>query len=310
MRVELWIGLAAMGVALAAAPRAGAQSCDDFDPCTRNDMCTAEGCMGTRSGGASCDDGDECTINDRCDEEIGCTGDPAPTGTRCAGGCGTCQQLFPVPGFPAQCIGDSSVNGRACDADFGACVDGACQVISIPGSPALVFCAARPKSCPESGCRGGCNPETGECDNSLLRCFPQCERCNQQANRCEPINRGNACTLGEGIELCGPTVCTEVPVLGEVRGVCAPGELSGETPTPTALPGTPTPTPPGGDDDCLGDCDDSGAVAVSELITGVNISLGNAVLAVCAAFDANHNGSVEVSELIGAVNSLLNGCDD
>src|SRR5512139_1630815 len=140
MRIR-WIGLIAMGAVLAAAG-ARAQSCDDFDPCTRSDMCTEEGfCMGTPGGSGSCDDGNDCTVNDRCDAELGCTGDPGTPGTSCAGGCGTCTSLspIPIPGLPLTCSGDLGDNGKACDAGFGPCLEGSC-FIQGAGGFTIAFC--------------------------------------------------------------------------------------------------------------------------------------------------------------------------
>ena len=59
---------------------------------------------------------------------------------------------------------------------------------------------------------------------------------------------------------------------------------------------------------CVGDCNDDGAVAVNELITGVNINLGNRPAADCTAFDTNDDGMVAVNELIQGVNANLQGC--
>jgi hypothetical protein len=59
---------------------------------------------------------------------------------------------------------------------------------------------------------------------------------------------------------------------------------------------------------CVGDCDGSGDVTVSELITMVNIALGNTRLLNCEAADANHDGQVTVDEILTAVNNALNGC--
>jgi len=58
---------------------------------------------------------------------------------------------------------------------------------------------------------------------------------------------------------------------------------------------------------CLGDCNDNGRVAVNELIVGVNIALGNALLSTCPAFDAG-GGTVPITSLITAVRNALNGC--
>jgi plastocyanin len=59
---------------------------------------------------------------------------------------------------------------------------------------------------------------------------------------------------------------------------------------------------------CAGDCDDSGAVAVNELVIGVNIALERAGLDRCASFDANDDQRVAVNELVAAVNNALRGC--
>ena len=54
-----------------------------------------------------------------------------------------------------------------------------------------------------------------------------------------------------------------------------------------------------------GDCNGDGIVTISELITGVNIALGNLPVTACPAFDTDHNGQVSVAELIAAVNVAL-----
>jgi hypothetical protein len=59
---------------------------------------------------------------------------------------------------------------------------------------------------------------------------------------------------------------------------------------------------------CSGDCDGNGNVTVGELISGVNIALGHADVAVCRACDSDDSGDVKVGELVAAVNSALHGC--
>src|SRR5436853_2462450 len=127
-----WIGLVAMGVALAGTGAARAQSCDDFDACTVNDMCSDGVCMGNPGGSGSCDDFNDCTVNDHCDATLGCTGDVAPVNTSCGGGCGTCQPIspIPIPGVPLQCSGDSADKGKDCDtSSAGPCLVGTCEII-------------------------------------------------------------------------------------------------------------------------------------------------------------------------------------
>lgn len=89
-------------------------------------------------------------------------------------------------------------------------------------------------------------------------------------------------------------------------------EVPTETPMPTATaePPTPTPTatpgPPIGG--CVGDCDGSGDVTINEIVSGVNIALGNGDLGLCPTLDANQDGQVTVNELLQAVNAAVNGC--
>ncbi len=59
---------------------------------------------------------------------------------------------------------------------------------------------------------------------------------------------------------------------------------------------------------CVGDCDDSGSVAIGELIRCVNIALGQADVGSCSACDPNGDGSVQISELIQAVSRALCAC--
>ena len=59
---------------------------------------------------------------------------------------------------------------------------------------------------------------------------------------------------------------------------------------------------------CPGDCDASGSVTVNELITLVNIALGDTALTSCPAGDADGDGRMAVNELVAAVVHVLDGC--
>jgi hypothetical protein len=59
---------------------------------------------------------------------------------------------------------------------------------------------------------------------------------------------------------------------------------------------------------CVGDCDDSGQVDITDLIRGVNIALGNAPLSQCPSFDCEHNEMVPINCLIQGVNNALSSC--
>jgi hypothetical protein len=59
---------------------------------------------------------------------------------------------------------------------------------------------------------------------------------------------------------------------------------------------------------CVGDCNGDGMVGVDELIEGVRISLGEASLSQCPAFDATPDGQLRIDELVLAVSAALDGC--
>ena len=59
---------------------------------------------------------------------------------------------------------------------------------------------------------------------------------------------------------------------------------------------------------CAGDCSGDGQVTVDEILTLVNIALGNTPVTTCEAGDANHDGQITVDEILTAVNNALNGC--
>jgi hypothetical protein len=59
---------------------------------------------------------------------------------------------------------------------------------------------------------------------------------------------------------------------------------------------------------CPGDCNRDGSVTVNELLTLVNIALGNTNVSACLAGDLNHDGQISISEILAAVNAALSGC--
>jgi len=81
-----------------------------------------------------------------------------------------------------------------------------------------------------------------------------------------------------------------------------PSATETATPTPT-LTATAVPTPL-----CVGDCNGNDVVTVDELLTMVNIALGNDEVSTCEAGDPNHDGQITVDEILMAVNNALNGC--
>ena len=105
MRVRTVVTAVAMLACMAAAARG--QVCDTHEQCMANGMCMSDGtCQGTPVTGGNCDLVSDalCMVNGHCVNGT-CMGEPAPDGTSCAGGCGTCQPI--VPGVPfSTCTAD------------------------------------------------------------------------------------------------------------------------------------------------------------------------------------------------------------
>lgn len=59
---------------------------------------------------------------------------------------------------------------------------------------------------------------------------------------------------------------------------------------------------------CGGDCNRDGAVTVDEILTALNIALGNDTLAACSTADANGDQQVQVDEIVAALAAALGGC--
>jgi len=103
---------------------------------------------------------------------------------------------------------------------------------------------------------------------------------------------------------CEQSACLEVYLCqGGLSAACDMGTCQVAAPTATA---TRTPSPCVGD--CVGDCGDDGQVTVDEILTMVNIALGNMGMSSCSVGDANGDGQITVDEILTAVNHALNGC--
>jgi hypothetical protein len=59
---------------------------------------------------------------------------------------------------------------------------------------------------------------------------------------------------------------------------------------------------------CVGDCNNDQSITIDDILTLVNMALGNANVSTCLAGDANHDNQITVDEILTAVNNALNGC--
>jgi hypothetical protein len=195
-----------------------------------------------------------------------------------------------------------------------------------PGDP--VFCLL---PCPNCGNGVAEYPEA--CDPGPDASLEECGTCSLLCENLPVAGCDDDLVCTENS--CDPSIgCIELPVLGPCTEPPTPtptitGTPPTLTPTPTvtATPtttSTPTQTPTRSPSHtpsatatasetpsqpaCRGDCNGDGQVGVNELITAVNISLGNRPVEACEAADVNGNGLVAINELIAAVNSALSGC--
>jgi hypothetical protein len=100
-----------------------------------------------------------------------------------------------------------------------------------------------------------------------------------------------------------PEVCASAPVNGiDQRGYVRPGEGSTNCSIGAYEYAAPEPLV------CNGDCNGDGEITVDEVITGVNIALGNVSVCSCMPCDTDANGAISIAELIKAVNFALTGC--
>jgi hypothetical protein len=147
------------------------------------------------------------------------------------------------------------------------------------------FCAA-----PIVGTCGGCAVVFGASCTGGSLCIPQ---------TATPTPTETPTPTPTGTATATPTA-TSTPTPTNTPTV-TPVATTTRTPTQT-VPPTSTPRP------CAGDCNGNGTVTVDEILTMVNIALGNTPVTACEASDANHDGNVTVDEILTAVNNALNRC--
>lgn len=137
----------------------------------------------------------------------------------------------------------------------------------------------------------GCDPAT---DCAVMRATLRAE------SAVPPIADGArlfTCTLA----LTGAPGSYPVPALAAVGFDADGAELVVLTADGTVTIDAPPPS-------CPGDCDGDRAVAINELLVGVNLLIGISPPGACDAFDTDGDGEITVAELIQAVNAALNGC--
>jgi CSLREA domain-containing protein len=171
------------------------------------------------------------------------------------------------------------------------------------GGPTLTLALCTAPGTPALSCSGA-SPAIDAGDNA---------HCPATDQRGVPRPQGAACDIG-AYESGAVPPATATPTsnpTGTPTFTAPPTAI--QSPTPTTPVATPTPPPTAAQSPtapavhCVGDCDDSGEVTVNELITLVNITLGNTTDAACPN-GIPSGAEVNITLIIKAVNNALNGC--
>ena len=223
-------------------------ACDDGNPCTTGDMCSASQCL--PGDAVVCDDGNLCT-DDSCDPEAGClyapNEDECEDGNACTIG-DHCSQGW-CGGSPLDCDDDNLCTDDSCDVDAG-CVHGTntvpcddsnfctlgdkCDQGICEGGPDVpcgdgAFCNGLESCQPEIGCVAGIPPVV---DDEIACTMDSCDEENDvvlntpdngvcpEAGLCETSNcvAEDGCVVATAADCCGNEIVEE----GEV---CDDGNL-------------------------------------------------------------------------------------
>jgi cysteine-rich repeat protein len=300
----------------------GTEQCDDGN--VMDGDCCSSTCEFETEGSPCPTDDEACTV-DVCDASGTCTHDPIPSGTVCRPGPGECDVAETCDGSSPGCPPDGfKPNGTPCTNDG-------------------LFCTGS-ETCQTGSCTSSGNPcAVGTCDEAADQCVAPSPTATRTASATATTTLTPSVTptqVNTATTTIGPSAtatrtgvatATSTPTPPATRthtrtatvtgsapatvtrtttatATLQPGETATATPSSEATTpaATPTDTPPPAA--CVGDCDGSCNVEISELILGVNIALGNFPLQNCPAFDPSGNGRVEINELIQAVSNALNGC--
>jgi cysteine-rich repeat protein len=283
------------------------EECDDGN--TDDGDCCSATCQYELEGSPCPGDVEVCT-DDLCDATGTCTHPAGNAGAICRPDAGECDVAEQCDGGSPTCPPDAfEENGTACTDDGLYCTGNeTCQsgTCTSSGDP----CASGICDEPTDQCLEPSPTATPTMPNTATRTTTPTPTLTS-AGSVTPtqINSvtatlaptGSATHTAIGTITLTPTVTSAGSVTPTCTASVTPPTEVTTTPLPTA---TDTPATV----ECVGDCDGGGSVAISELITAVNIALGSQPIDRCAAVDSSGNGRVEINELIAAVNRALNGC--
>jgi len=250
------------------------QPCESpFGACAVNNFCLGGFCAGE----FICDDADPCTI-DFCNAQGEC--DALPPSATCDDGepctVDTCDR---EAGCLHEPLADGALcsDGEACTADE--CIGGVCEGLPL-GAPTRTPTATASLTTTATASRSRTPSPTATGSNTPT---PTATRTLSNTPTSTPTPTATAQPTATDTDTPEPTA----------------------TASPTASPApspTVTPTP------CPGDCNGDGTVTIDELVTGVDIALGQRRRGACAVLDTVPDGRVTIDELITAVRNALSNC--
>ena len=297
-------------------------------------------CAPLRSNGSPCSEGNTCASS-LCTDGVCCNAAACGAGLRCdvPGQAGLCTAppptatptRTPTATPTPQPLGRDCATNRQCVSN--ACVDGICcaesceagRFCNISGS--VGTCAFRKTvgetcqqdtDCLSDYCTGGqcrlrlptptptpvvtrkpggstCNADFA-CESGLCTDGVCCsERRCAVGERCDIFGSKGECVA----QLPPDAACEKSSDCADGRACeeALDGFVCSRTPAATPLPVA-----------CVGDCSADGVVTVDELLTMIDIALGQQPVTSCDAGDLSRDGQISVDEVITAVGFALSGC--
>jgi hypothetical protein len=219
----------------------------------------------------------------------------------------TCPPLLPFQCLPAYEKVCESVGGcTICSCALRATptptpVPGECGDV-CDGRPCTGF-LIRSGTCQQNGDQCTCVPNTpapGECALACdgRPCVGQCPEGSTASGFCTHMTVDTGCDCALACSTPTPT-----PVIIGIGDFCEPDRIC-----PAPLLCLIDPPHQARVCSCVGDCNGNAEVTVDEILTLVNVVLGNVTVSVCPLGDANGDGQIDISEILQAVNNALHGC--
>lgn len=276
-------------------PACGNGVVQDGEQCDDGGIADGDCCSSTcqyETDGSPCPADDQGCTDDVCNATGTCTHDPSPSGTECRPAPGECDAAESCDGSSPGCPPDELMpNGTPCTDDG-------------------LFCSGT-ETCQNGSCTSGGDPcAVGICDEEANQCVAPSPTLTSAASATATSTPTASVTRTQASTPTGsqPSTPTRTPASTATRTVVPQATATATPATPEPITPSPSPTNTSAPTPCVGDCDGSCDVSISELIVGVNIALGTLSIDRCPAFDPSGNGSVEINELIAAVANALNGC--